>query len=308
MSPETSATPSAKEGNHILGWVFGIIVILMSFMLVFSSVISGLAMLLLGLLLLPPSRQWFERIIHRKIPRLVAFFVGAFFFLASMFTFPSSTDKTDKLAENSTSNTNVATNQAVNTNEVVPSQPAVNANTAEVTNTTPTVNTNVVQEPVVTPPVVEEVKEEPAPEPSTQDKLWTALDEGIKTRDGYDIQWDEATGTVKLAKTAKDFWDENALVRDTYSDLVKYGQQAFLIEGVKQVQVAYSAEFTDQYGKAADAVAVEIWFDKDEFQKYEWSNFEYRPVWQQMQDGAAYYYVHAGMQAGLEADKLYLVI
>lgn len=71
--------------------------------------------------------------------------------------------------------------------------------------------------------VINKVVEQPIQQVSIIDKLWTALDDSIKTRSGYNIQYDEATKTAKISYVSKTAWDENALVRNSYTILVQYG-------------------------------------------------------------------------------------
>lgn len=164
----------------------------------------------------------------------------------------------------------------------------------------------------------EPVKEEPAPapvavvepvaaEPSTLDRLWTAVDASLKTREGVDVShFPDEDGSVILYHQVDDFWDDNALVRKAYADLVYFGQEAFKLDGIPEVTVIVRAKFTDQYGKSEYADAVRVGMKKEEFQKYDWTTLRYTPIWQQMKASASPYYVHPGMIADLNMDKLYL--
>jgi hypothetical protein len=236
----------------------------------------------------------------------MAFFIGTFFIAASIFTFPSSTDNTAKIAQNTNKNTNVATNAVVNTNEVVPNE---DTNTADVVNAPVVSNTNVVQEPVqeeVAPAVVEEVKEEPKPEPTTLDKLWIALDDSIRTRNGYDVQWDEEYKTAWLTRTQDTFWDEQDLVEDTYTDFIKFGQEAFRVDGVEYVDISYQVPFVDEFGAESIKDAVGLQMGKETFEKFNWENLEFQPIYQTMQDNTEYQSIHPSIRAGLVEGELML--
>lgn len=270
MSQDTN---SPKENKHTLGWIFGII-LLISVLGAFSeSVLAGICVLVAGLLILPPSRQWLEKKVNTTFSRPVLIVISfILLIIASVASSGSSTTKVDK-----------------NTiNAVKP--------------------TEVEQKAPVQDPTKEEVQPEAPKEEAMLDKLWTAFDSSIKNRSGYDIAWSDIFGVVTLSKTEDTFWDENAVVRDDYADLVRYGQEVFKIDGVNQIQVVYSTEFTDTYGKKETKTAVEIWFNKDEFQKYEWDNLGYQSVWQQMENGSAYYYIHPAINKGITKDNLYLAI
>lgn len=147
----------------------------------------------------------------------------------------------------------------------------------------------------------------PSQPPSTIDQLWSAVDRTIKTRQGIDIHYFPDDGnSVILTQTVDNVWDENALVRKAYADLVYFGGEAFKLDNVEDVQVALSASFTDQYGKSDYKQAVRIKMTKDEFLKYDWKNLKYKPIWQQMKQSASDYYIYPGIIKGIDMSKLYL--
>lgn len=284
-SDKTEAhVPSKKESKHILGWVFGIFVLFIALIIVFKGFISGIAMLLLGLFLLPPSRKLFESKINKKIPRVVTGIVGFILFLVSIFAFPSQPNQTSPVAQDTSSNTNSTVNEVTNTTNAPTS-----TNQADV-------------EPVTTP----EVKEEPKPEPSTLDNLWTALDSSIKTRNGYDVKWDEENKTVSLTRTQDTFWDQDDLVEDAYADFVKFGKVAFQVDGVEYVDISYQVPFTDEFGAESIKRAVGLQMNKETFQKFTWENLEYQPIYQTMQDNCEYQFIHPNIRAGLVESELIL--
>lgn len=154
--------------------------------------------------------------------------------------------------------------------------------------------------------IVNEVAEQPVQQVSIIDKLWTALDGSIKTRSGYNIQYDESTKTVKISYVSKTAWDENALVRNSYTILVKYGSEAFKIDNVDAVTVNVITDFTDSYGKSSSEDAVIISMPKSEFSKYDWKALEYSPIYRQMKESCSEYYIHPAILKALNNEKLYL--
>lgn len=154
-----------------------------------------------------------------------------------------------------------------------------------------------------------------APEPtkevkpmSTSDKLWVALDNSMKTRKDFSVGYDEPTKTASITKTELSAWDESSLVRDSFTTLVKYGKEAFKVDGVDEVQVVFKTEFTDQYGKKDTSDAVRIIMTKEEFNKFEWDNLKYQSVYEPIKKSAEGFYIHPAILKNLKYDKLYLTI
>lgn len=154
----------------------------------------------------------------------------------------------------------------------------------------------------------QDVKDEPEKTISLNDKLWLALDNSMKKRDGYEISLDENKKDVQISFESKEFWDENSLVRGAYSLLVKYGKEAFKLEGVDLLTVKYKTEFTDGYGKKGIEDAIIITMSKEEFNKFEWENLKMLPVYKQIEGSALKYYIHPAVKNNLNYDKLYLSI
>lgn len=207
-----------------------------------------------------------------------------------MVAYPTHSANTNQIAQDTPMDTKTTTNQVANIN-------VANTNTAATT------NTNQVE---VAPVVVEPVKEEPKPEPTTLDKLWTALDDSIKTRDGYDVKWDEEYKTVYLTRTQDTFWSEDALVEDTYRDLVRFGQAAFKVDGVEYVDISYQVPFTDEFGAKTTKDAVSLQMKKETFERFNWDNLKFQPIYQTMQDNAEYQNINPSVRAGLVESELVL--
>lgn len=269
-------TQPPKEGKHTFGWIFGVLFLLGGLGMFTESFISGFSVLAVGSLLLPPSRKWLEGKMNKPLSSPVLIIASVILFAVAGAAMPGSTSNTESVASESDAPSTASDNVEVTTEE-----------------DTTTKDT---------------IQEEAPKEQSMLDKLWIAFDNSIKHRSGYDVSWSDTSKAVTVTKVEDSFWDENDIVRKDYADLVQYGKEAFKIEGVDQVQVVYKTEFTDQYGKKETETAVEIWFNKDEFQKYEWDNLSFQPVWRQMEDGSAYYYIHPAINKGITKDKLYLAL
>ncbi|MDP3970916.1 MAG: hypothetical protein Q8P90_04400 [bacterium] len=278
MSQDVNSQKEKKK--HTLGWIFGVILLISTLGALSESVLAGICVLAAGLLILPPSRQWLEKKVNTTFSRPVLIVISfILLIIASVASLGSSNNDDSNVAKNNT-------------------PPTIAEEDAKVEVVVETIDTN----------VNNEIQPEAPKEVTMIDRLWIAFDNSIKNRSGYDIAWSDTSSAVTVTKVEDSFWDENDLVRKDYADLVQYGKEAFTIEGVNQVQVVYKTEFTDQYGKKDSEIAIEVWFNKDEFQKYEWDNLSFQPVWQQMESGSAYYYVHPGINKNLTKDKLYLEI
>lgn len=150
--------------------------------------------------------------------------------------------------------------------------------------------------------------QKPANQPTMIDKVWSALDTTMKTRKDYSVGFDEPTKTASITKTVTTAWDESSLVRDSFTTLVKYGTEVFKIDGVDAVQVVVKTEFTDSYGKKSVNDAVRISMKKLEFNKFDWKNLSYRPVYTQIKNASEEFYIHPAILKGLNPDKLYLAM
>jgi len=141
----------------------------------------------------------------------------------------------------------------------------------------------------------------------TMDQLWKAVDTGLQTRESIDIKYDYGFKIVTLTKDG-DMFDSNGFVRDGYSTLVRYGREAFKIDGVDHVLIDLRASFTDNYGNSHMDTGMTVEMTKENFQKFNWDNLEYTPVSKQIEAASEYYFIHYSIQKNLNTDKLYLVL
>lgn len=148
----------------------------------------------------------------------------------------------------------------------------------------------------------------PTNPPTMTDRLWSALDKSMKTRTDYSVEFDESSKTASVIKTKTTAWDESALVRDSFTTLVKYGTEAFKIDGVDAVRVVEKTAFTDSYGKKSVEDAVRIIMTKSEFGKFDWKNLSYQPVYAKIKNASEGFYIHPAILQKLNPDKLYLAM
>lgn len=162
-------------------------------------------------------------------------------------------------------------------------------------------------------PTPSEAKKTPEPTKevkplSISDNVWIALDNSMKTRKNYSVEYNESSKTASITFTSLDFYDESSMVRGSFTTLVKFGMEAFKIDGVDSVQVVVRTEFTDQYGKKSVEDAVRIIMSKSEFNKFDWNNLEYQPVYNQIKNASEGFYIHPAVLLKLNPDKLYLAL
>lgn len=159
----------------------------------------------------------------------------------------------------------------------------------------------------------EKIEEKPQ---STVDKLWIALDESMKTREGYEIEYidkhneetEDIVGTVIVTKTGGTYWDDNDTVREAYSLLVKYGKRVIPMDEIFVLKVQVKGDFTDSYGKKSIENVVIISITEYNFNKFEWDNLKFTPVSKQIEMASSEYYIHPSVKKNLKEDKLYLVL
>jgi hypothetical protein len=140
------------------------------------------------------------------------------------------------------------------------------------------------------------------------DKVWKALDDGIKTRKGYVVDYDSSSKIASISLTQEIFYSETSMVKDSFITLVKFGKEVFKIDDVDAVRVVIKSDFTDQFGKKSTEDAVRIVMRKSEFGKYQWDNLRYTSVYTQFKNSAEELYIHPAIFKKVELDKLYLLL
>lgn len=141
---------------------------------------------------------------------------------------------------------------------------------------------------------------------STEERLWKAIDDTFRSRNGYNVTFDSKTGTARLTYTKNMFLDEESTVRTAYTYFVKYGENAFKLEGVDRLTMQVKTEFTDSYGKKNNEIAVRVTMPKSEFMKYDWKAFEFKNAYPAMERSAEENYIHPAIFKNVDTEKLHL--
>lgn len=177
-------------------------------------------------------------------------------------------------------------------------------------NEAPQVSNSATSQQVTTQPTQTTTPEvsQPSAPVTIMDKLWIAVDNGLKKRENVEINYQESSKEVELIYTSDSFWDETALVKGTVSTFVKYGMEAFKLDEVSSLKVRYRTTFTDPYGKSTVDDGSILLMAKTEFNKYQWPNLAGQPVMRQMRTSADEFYIHPAILKNLKEDKVTLVI
>jgi hypothetical protein len=264
----------------------------MSYLFFFLTGLAGL-LLIIGLVQPGTYNRFFKGAATKsKVAKWLGSATGVFFVLWIVFVMveadpkPAPTQTPTPVAQEQN---NAAANNATNSSANTP---------APIENKTPE------NKPAAPTP-----KPSPKP-PSTIDQLWSTLDTSMKTREHYDVKYDGGQKQAYVIFDASDetVWDETALVRDAYELLVKYGREAFKVNGVDEVRVNVKTSFQDQYGQSETEDAVRITMTKAAFGKFNWDELKYQSVWRGISDASDEYYLHPAIERNLNYDKLYLSI
>lgn len=140
------------------------------------------------------------------------------------------------------------------------------------------------------------------------DLIWIDIDRAFSTRSGYHSSYDSESKTVTLTYKSKSgqFWDENIMVRESYSMLVKYGKEVFSHPEVEMVVISLKGPLIDTYGNESLDEVVRIEMSRGVFEKFNWSNLEYVSVYNAISQAAEYHYIHPAIFKSIDTNKLFL--
>lgn len=93
------------------------------------------------------------------------------------------------------------------------------------------------------------------------------------------MAYNEKTNEVTLTKAPKTYWNEVTILKEGYKDFVRFGLQAFKIEGVKKMTLNVKFEVSDKYGKASVDDGVILSMTKEQFGKFDWESMKYKNLY-----------------------------
>lgn len=142
-------------------------------------------------------------------------------------------------------------------------------------------------------------------EKDTLTLLWEAVDKGLGTREGVDVNYISEENYVQVSRYIDTVWDENDVVRKNISDLVKFGEKAFELEGIQEITVITRTDFIDTYGNSSEGTAVSCNITKDEFNKFNWGALEYMPILNQMEQSCNPLVIRPSIKLNIDPEKIY---
>lgn len=144
----------------------------------------------------------------------------------------------------------------------------------------PQVTNNSVETTAATQPTPAPVQEKSK---TKEELLWGAFEQGInEDHEGYAIVFDEKKGEATLTKAPKDYWDEVSVLKEGYKDFVKFGIQAFKIDGIKKMTLSIKVAVTDKYGKGSTDNGAILSMTKEQFEKFDWESMKGKNLYADM--------------------------
>jgi hypothetical protein len=120
------------------------------------------------------------------------------------------------------------------------------------------------------------------------------------------IDYDDQTKTAALELTSDKFVDEQFAVNGTFNTFVKYGKEAFKVDGVDIVIVAFRTTFSDKYGKKFKDDIARIGMTKQEFQKFDWNNLDGEPIYTRVKSSASPFFINPAIEDKISTSDIKL--
>lgn len=117
----------------------------------------------------------------------------------------------------------------------------------------------------------------------------------------------EETGIAAKTINITNAWDANDIARTCFSAFVKFGQIAFKNTQIETALLECKAEFIDSRGNKSVETAIHLKMFRDKFQKYNWKNLEYRPIYHQLKNDCSNFYIHPGLEKDINPQKIFYV-
>ncbi len=159
-----------------------------------------------------------------------------------------------------------------------------------------------------TAPVAEATtQEEPqeTPQEEEKDPITAIIDEqGFSYSDLDVIQTD--SGLVKISLHYDDTsWDETSFCRECMSDYINICSKAYQIEDIEKVEYYVFVDLMDAKGNESKGKGFSMSMTKSVFDTYNWENIKYNPDSYKQIESDADIYIHPGIKAKVNFDKMY---
>jgi uncharacterized protein YneR len=161
--------------------------------------------------------------------------------------------------------------------------------------------------PADSTPVAEATKEEPqeTPQEEEKDPITAIIDEQGFTYSDLDVVQTDS-GLVKISLHYDDTsWDETDFCRECMSDYINICSKIYQIDGIEKVEYSVFVDLMDAKGNESSAKGFSMGMFKSTFNTYNWENIKYNPSSYKQIESDADIYIHPGIKAKVNFDKMY---
>ena len=147
----------------------------------------------------------------------------------------------------------------------------------------------------------------------TETKTYTADAESLTAlfQDTFDFDYENLTvqqdkdglWTVHYYPTNAT-WDNKSFIQENINWYITYCQKAYQIDGVDNVEFDVDTLFKDDKGNESVDNAMFMNMKKAEFDSFNWENLKYQPIYQQMDDYSATFWVHGALLKDVDTSKI----
>ena len=159
-----------------------------------------------------------------------------------------------------------------------------------------------------TAPVAEATtQEEPqeTPQEEEKDPITAIIDEQGFTYSDLDVVQTDS-GLVKISLHYDDTsWDETDFCRECMSDYINICSKIYQIDGIEKVEYSVFVDLMDAKGNESSAKGFSMGMFKSTFNTYNWENIKYNPSSYKQIESDADIYIHPGIKAKVNFDKMY---
>ena len=156
--------------------------------------------------------------------------------------------------------------------------------------------------PVAEATTQEEPKEEPQEE--EKDPIIAIIDEQGFSYSDLDVI--QNNGIVKISLHYDDTsWDETDFCRECMSDYINICSEIYQIDGIEKFEYSVFVDLMDAKGNESKDKGFSMSMTKSVFDTYNWENIKYNPSSYKQIESDADIYIHPGIKAKVNFDKMY---
>lgn len=100
----------------------------------------------------------------------------------------------------------------------------------------------------------------------------------------------------------------NSLLNEVLSFYVKIGKEIYTQSEIEVFNFIVNGTVTDQYGTESIDKLIEISMPKENFQKYNWENLEYKPIYNSFIKDTEIFYILFSIRKELDLDKIFITL